>query len=140
AQGWDAARSAAPARPSFRGEPLATALAGFAEPSARFEAFEPAETVPADYPLGVARAQLFDNFIVAQTGASLLLVDQHAAHERLVYERFKASLAAGNVPSQMHLIPAVIELPAEDCERLEEAAPVLVRLGLHLERFGPRAV
>jgi DNA mismatch repair protein MutL len=112
-------------------------FAGFAEPSARYDAAaEPA----ADYPLGSARAQLFENFIVAQTGESLLLVDQHAAHERLVYERFKAQLASGPVPSQVQLIPVVIELPEEDCARLEEAAPTLERLGLFLERFGPRAV
>jgi DNA mismatch repair protein MutL len=116
-------------------------FADFAEPSARFEmpASAPAE-VPEEYPLGSARAQMFDNFIVAQNGESLLLVDQHAAHERLVYERFKAQLAAGPVPSQLQLIPAVIELPQEDCARLEEAAPVLERLGLYLERFGARAV
>jgi DNA mismatch repair protein MutL len=83
---------------------------------------------------------MFDNFIVAQNGDSLLLVDQHAAHERLVYERFKAQLAEGPVASQMQLIPVVIELPEEDCARLEEAAPVLERLGLYLERFGARAV
>jgi DNA mismatch repair protein MutL len=116
-------------------------FADFAEPSARFEmpADAPAE-LSEEYPLGSARAQMFDNFIVAQNGESLLLVDQHAAHERLVYERFKAQLAAGPVPSQLQLIPAVIELPQEDCARLEEAAPVLERLGLYLERFGARAV
>ena len=83
---------------------------------------------------------MFDNFIVAQSGDSLLLVDQHAAHERLVYERFKAQLASGPVASQMQLIPVVIELPEDDCARLEEVAPTLERLGLHLERFGARAV
>jgi DNA mismatch repair protein MutL len=112
--------------------------AGFAEPSARFEAYEPAPA--AEYPLGTARAQMFENYIVAQNGDSLVLVDQHAAHERLVYERFKAALAAGPVPSQMQLIPAVIELTEEDCGRLEEAAAALERLGLYLERFGPRAI
>ncbi len=113
-------------------------FAGLAEPSARFEAAAPvgAET----FPLGVARAQLFENFIVAQNGDSLVLIDQHAAHERLVYERFKAQLSAGPVPSQAHLIPVVIELPEDDCARLEEAAPALERLGLYLERFGPRAI
>jgi DNA mismatch repair protein MutL len=116
----------------------AGAFAGFAEPSARFEGF--ADEPTAEYPLGTARAQMFENFIIAQNGDSLVLVDQHAAHERLVYERFKAALAAGPVPSQMQLIPAVIELPEEDCARLEEAAPNLERLGLHLERFGPRAI
>jgi DNA mismatch repair protein MutL len=113
-------------------------LDGFTEPSARVEA----EPSPAfvEYPLGTARAQMFDNFIIAQNGEGLLLVDQHAAHERLVYERFKAQLASGPVPSQAHLIPLVIELPEEDCARLEEAAPELERFGLYLERFGLRAI
>ncbi|MGN6489677.1 MAG: DNA mismatch repair endonuclease MutL, partial [Devosia sp.] len=116
-------------------------FAGLAEPSARFEiAPVPVDEPPADYPLGTARTQMFDNFIVAQNGESLLLVDQHAAHERLVYERFKAQLASGPVASQLQLIPAVIELPEEDCARLADAAPVLERLGLYLERFGARAV
>jgi DNA mismatch repair protein MutL len=113
-------------------------LSGFTEPSARVEA----EPSPAfvEYPLGTARAQMFDNFIIAQNGEGLLLVDQHAAHERLVYERFKAQLASGPVPSQAQLIPIVIELPEEDCARLEDAAPELERFGLYLERFGPRAI
>ena len=115
-------------------------LSGFAEPSARYEAPEPVADTTADFPLGTARAQMFENFIVAQNGDSLVLVDQHAAHERLVYERFKAQLASGPVPSQVQLIPIVVELPEEDCGRLEEAAPTLERLGLYLERFGPRAI
>jgi len=114
-------------------------FAGLSELSARYEA-PPATANDAEFPLGVARAQMFENFIVAQNGDSLLLVDQHAAHERLVYERFKAQLAAGPVPSQAHLIPVVVELPEDDCSRLEEAAPSLERLGLYLERFGARAV
>ncbi|MEQ1901034.1 MAG: DNA mismatch repair endonuclease MutL [Devosia sp.] len=114
-------------------------LVGLAEPSARFEAFAP-EPADAEYPLGSARAQMFENFIIAQNGDSLVLVDQHAAHERLVYERFKAQLASGPVSSQMQLIPVVIDLPEEDCARLEEAAPTLERLGLYLERFGARAI
>jgi len=124
--------------PSYAPAPPSSGFAGFAEPSARYE---PApEVVPMEYPLGTARAQMFDNFIVAQNGDALLLVDQHAAHERLVYERFKAQLADGPVPSQAQLIPVVIELPEEDCGRLEEAAPALERLGLYIERFGPRAI
>ena len=124
--------------PSLRAREFPTAaLAGLAEPSARYEAMPPEEET---YPLGTARAQMFENFIVAQNGDSLVLVDQHAAHERLVYERFKAQLASGPVASQMQLIPVVIELPEEDCSRLEEAAPTLEQLGLYLERFGPRAV
>jgi DNA mismatch repair protein MutL len=124
--------------PSLRGEGLAAAaFAGFREPSARFEVPAPADI---EFPLGVARTQMFDNFIVAQNGDSLVLVDQHAAHERLVYERFKAALADGPVATQAQLIPVVVELTEEDCERLEDAAESLERLGLHLERFGPRAI
>lgn len=129
--GWG---SSNPFSPGF-GEPRMEGLDG---PSARVEA-EPAPAL-ADYPLGTARAQMFDNFIIAQNGEGLLLVDQHAAHERLVYERFKAQLASGPVPSQAQLIPLVVELPEEDCARLEDAAPELERFGLYLERFGPRAV
>jgi DNA mismatch repair protein MutL len=118
----------------------AATLPGLSAPSARFEPTQPAPAAFEEFPLGAARAQLFENFIVAQNGDSLVLVDQHAAHERLVYERFKAALAAGPVASQALLIPAIIELPEEDCGRLEDAAPALEQLGLHLERFGPRAV
>ncbi|QYO77530.1 DNA mismatch repair endonuclease MutL [Devosia salina] len=114
-------------------------LSGFTEPSARVEPVDFAPE-PVDYPLGTARAQMFDNYIIAQNGTGLLLVDQHAAHERLVYERFKAQLAAGPVPSQAQLIPVIVELPEEDCARLEEAAPELERFGLYLDRFGPRAI
>ncbi|MEQ8598350.1 MAG: DNA mismatch repair endonuclease MutL [Devosia sp.] len=114
-------------------------LAGFTAPSARVEAFEPAAE-PVDYPLGTARAQMFDNYIIAQNGDGLLLVDQHAAHERLVYERFKAQLASGPVISQAQLIPVIVELPEEDCARLEDAAPELEKFGLYLDRFGPRAI
>ncbi|MDR3471331.1 MAG: DNA mismatch repair endonuclease MutL [Devosia sp.] len=145
----EAGEPAADVTPGFRGAPPSrfeawdnrapAGLAGFAEPSARFEAAAPTISDEA-FPLGVARAQMFENFIVAQSGESLLLVDQHAAHERLVYERFKAQLAAGPVASQAHLIPVVIELPEDDCARLEQAAPEFERLGLYLERFGARAV
>ncbi|GLQ10821.1 DNA mismatch repair protein MutL [Devosia yakushimensis] len=113
-------------------------IEGLNEPSARVESEAPPALM--EFPLGTARAQMFDNFIIAQNSEGLLLVDQHAAHERLVYERFKAQLASGPVPSQAHLIPLVIELPEEDCARLEEAAPDLERFGLYLERFGPRAI
>jgi len=120
--------------------PPSNGFAGFTEPSARVEPVAETTAELMEFPLGTARAQMFDNFIIAQNGEGLLLVDQHAAHERLVYERFKAQLASGPVPSQAHLIPAVIELPEEDCERLEEAASELERFGLYLERFGPRAI
>ncbi|GLQ52955.1 DNA mismatch repair endonuclease MutL [Devosia nitrariae] len=115
-------------------------FAGMAEPSGRVEALAEEEPANIDFPLGTARAQMFENFIIAQNADGLLLVDQHAAHERLVYERFKAQMTAGPVPSQAQLIPMVVELPEEDCARIEEAAPMLEKLGLYLERFGPRAV
>ncbi|VAW21978.1 DNA mismatch repair protein MutL [hydrothermal vent metagenome] len=118
------------------------AFAGLNEPSARFE--EQAEiseqSEESQYPLGAARAQLFENFIVAQSETSLVLIDQHAAHERLVYEKFKSQLAAGKVASQTQLIPIIVELAEEDCARLEQAAPTLEKLGLVLEKFGPRAI
>ncbi len=131
----------APSRPSWTTS-AAPGIPSLSLPSARYEMPDAAATAEAaaDFPLGTARAQMFDNFIVAQSGDSLLLVDQHAAHERLVYERFKAALASGPVPSQMQLIPAVIELSEDDCARLVEVAPDLERLGLYLEAFGPRAV
>ncbi len=83
---------------------------------------------------------MFENYIVAQGPDSLIVVDQHAAHERLVYERFKKELSDGPVPAQRQLIPVVIELTEEDCDRLEEAQDELARVGLGVERFGPRAV
>jgi DNA mismatch repair protein MutL len=128
------------APPSPRPAPLTTTIPGLSQPSARVEHDEPSPQAFQEFPLGAARAQLFENFIVAQNGESLVLIDQHAAHERLVYERFKEEMAAGPVPAQAMLIPAIVELPEEDCARLEEAAPTLERLGLGIERFGPRAI
>jgi DNA mismatch repair protein MutL len=102
---------------------------------------EPAEPAPESaYPLGVARAQLHGNWIVAETAEGLVLVDQHAAHERLVYERLKREAAQGPVSSQALLIPLVVELPGDEVQRLSEAAPDLARLGLVVEPFGRGAV
>jgi DNA mismatch repair protein MutL len=94
----------------------------------------------AGLPLGAARAQIHENYIIAQTEDGLVIVDQHAAHERLVYERLKTALAKNEVATQMLLIPDIIELPEEDVERLEARAEELGTLGLHLERFGPGAI
>ncbi|WP_316859404.1 DNA mismatch repair endonuclease MutL [uncultured Cohaesibacter sp.] len=91
-------------------------------------------------PLGAARAQIHENYIIAQTEDGLVIVDQHAAHERLVYEKLKASLAEKGIARQGLLIPHVVELDEEDVTRLEEAAQDLDRLGLTLEAFGPGAV
>jgi DNA mismatch repair protein MutL len=92
------------------------------------------------YPLGAARAQVHDTFIIAETESSLVIVDQHAAHERLVYERLKKAFANGGLARQMLLIPEVVELDAEAAERLATAAQDLERLGLVVENFGQSAV
>ena len=92
------------------------------------------------FPLGAARAQVHDTFIIAETENSLVIVDQHAAHERLVYERLKKAFANGGLSRQMLLIPEVVELDAEAAERLAGAAADLERLGLVVEAFGQSAV
>ena len=92
------------------------------------------------YPLGAARAQVHDTFIIAETENSLVIVDQHAAHERLVYERLKKAFANGGFSRQMLLIPEVVELDPEAAERLAAAADELERLALVVEAFGPSAV
>jgi DNA mismatch repair protein MutL len=94
----------------------------------------------AAYPLGAARAQLNDTFIIAETGDALLIIDQHAAHERLVYERLKRAFANGGIARQLLLIPEVVELDGEDVERLASAAQELEGLGLVVEPFGASAV
>ncbi|MBW7850537.1 MAG: DNA mismatch repair endonuclease MutL [Rhodospirillales bacterium] len=93
-----------------------------------------------DYPLGVARGQIHDTYIVAQTADGIVIVDQHAAHERLVYERMKQALAAGGVPRQGLLLPEVVELDEAAAERLTARAGELATLGLLIEGFGPGAV
>ncbi len=92
------------------------------------------------YPLGAARAQLHGTYVVAQTRNGIVIVDQHAAHERLVYERMKEQLAESGVARQMLLIPEVIELEEASVQRLAARAEELAELGLHLEAFGPGAV
>lgn len=91
-------------------------------------------------PLGAARAQVHGNYIVAQTTDSLVIVDQHAAHERLVYEALKTSMDGRALPAQMLLLPEIIDLPADDVERLAMHAETLARFGLSIERFGPGAI
>ena len=112
---------------------------GAVAPSARSETVEEA---PSDegHPLGAARAQVHETYIVAQTGDGLVIVDQHAAHERLVYERMKAALEAGGAASQGLLLPEIVELDAEDASRLEAHFDAFARLGLVMERFGEDAV
>ena len=93
-----------------------------------------------DRPLGAARTQLHETYIVAETRNSVVIVDQHAAHERLVYERMKTMLADGGVARQGLLIPDVVELDPDEAAALADAAPALARLGLGIEPFGPGAV
>jgi DNA mismatch repair protein MutL len=93
-----------------------------------------------DQPLGAARAQLHENYIIAQTRGSMIIVDQHAAHERLVYERMKAALADGGVARQGLLIPEIVELDEAEAELLVARAEELAALGFIVEGFGPRAV
>ncbi|MDQ0319333.1 DNA mismatch repair protein MutL [Pararhizobium capsulatum DSM 1112] len=122
--------------------------AGFQEmaaPSARMQVFEPAPTqseaaVEQTHPLGAARAQIHENYIVAQTADGLVIVDQHAAHERLVFEALRKGLNARPIPAQALLIPEIIDLPEDDCDRLMGHAEEFFRLGLGIERFGPGAI
>ncbi|HEU0162900.1 MAG TPA: DNA mismatch repair endonuclease MutL [Rhizomicrobium sp.] len=91
-------------------------------------------------PLGVARAQLHETYVIAQTASGIVIVDQHAAHERLVYERMKKALAGGGVARQPLLIPEVVELDPTEVSRLDARAAELAELGLVIEAFGPDAV
>ncbi|MAY85245.1 MAG: DNA mismatch repair endonuclease MutL [Pseudooceanicola sp.] len=115
--------------------------AGF---SARVVEPEPepvAETTPAEHlPLGAARGQVHENYIIAQTETGMVIVDQHAAHERLVYEKLKRQMAENGVAAQALLIPEIVELSASDRDSLLDIAPNLVPLGLTIEAFGGTAV
>ena len=109
-------------------------------PVADARAFEAEPAGHEDRPLGAARAQLHETYIVAQTGDGIVIVDQHAAHERLVYERMKAALDRDGVARQLLLIPEIVELGEADVERLLGRAEELARYGLVVEPFGPGAV
>jgi len=116
---------------------------GFAEmtaPSARFEPApveaEESETLP----LGAARAQVHENYIIAQTETGIVIVDQHAAHERLVYERLKAQYAETGIASQALLIPDIVEMSPAEAGRLLDLADDLAHLGLVIEPFGGGAI
>ena len=111
---------------------------GFAEaPAARFE---PEQVGGESNPLGAARAQVHENYIIAQTDTGMVIIDQHAAHERLVYERLKRQMAEHGIAAQALLIPEIVELSPTDAARVIEAAGDLARLGLTVEPFGGAAV
>jgi DNA mismatch repair protein MutL len=133
----------APLRSGGLAEPAQAAFhAGL--PAADLRAATDATTEPRldarDHPLGAARAQLHDTYIVAQTADGLVIVDQHAAHERIVYERLKAALDKTGVARQILLIPEIVELDESDVERLAARSDELARYGLVVEAFGPGAV
>ncbi|MBS0245538.1 MAG: DNA mismatch repair endonuclease MutL [Proteobacteria bacterium] len=140
-----------PARPTPWSPTLGSVALGFEEvaqaafdvggPSAdaRVESFAPAPDL-IDRPLGAARAQIHETYIVTQTRDGLVIVDQHAAHERIVYERMKAALDKAGIGRQILLIPEIVELDEGDAARLVARAGELERFGLVLEAFGPGAV
>jgi DNA mismatch repair protein MutL len=129
-----------PPTPGFA-EDWQAPLDGLAAPSADASAgFDAPAPELVDRPLGAARAQLHETYIVAQTRDGVVIVDQHAAHERLMYERLKAAVADGGVARQVLLIPDVVDLDADEAAALIEAAPALEKLGLIVEAFGPGAV
>ncbi len=101
---------------------------------------EPVAEVAPETPLGVARAQLHETYVVAQTADGIVIVDQHAAHERLVYERMKKALADGGIARQPLLIPEVVDLDPSEVVRVSARAGELAELGLVIEPFGPDAV
>ncbi|MGN7999649.1 DNA mismatch repair endonuclease MutL [Sphingomonas sp. 22176] len=111
-----------------------------AAPLARAEPARHEAPLATDFPLGVARGQVAKTYIVAEAQDGLVLVDQHAAHERLVLERMRRAMAGGTVPSQALLLAEVVELDEPGCDRLETRIEELRAFGLELERFGPRAM
>ncbi len=115
---------------------------GFAEAmSARIEPVVEDEAPQTEaLPLGAARAQVHENYIIAQTESGIVIVDQHAAHERLVYEKLKRQMAENGVAAQALLIPEIVELSEGDCARLMELGDELARLGLVIEPFGGGAL
>ncbi|PJI84585.1 DNA mismatch repair protein MutL [Yoonia maricola] len=128
-------------RPSFsaRSMTFQAQAPGFGEaPSARIEPM--VEDEPDDLPLGAARAQVHENYIIAQTKKGIVIVDQHAAHERLVYEKLKAQMAENGVAAQALLIPEVVELSENEAAQLLGIADDLSKFGLTIEPFGGGAI
>ncbi len=137
---WDWHQS--PAFPAVAEAPQAFEPAPSAEPDPdpAHDATAVPRPEPFDPPLGLARAQVHGTYILAETTDGIVLVDQHAAHERLVYERLKAARAARTSATQALLVPVVVDLAPADAARILEAAPLLAELGLAVEPFGPGAV
>jgi len=121
--------------PGFAEAPQAAVFAPPGEEKA-----QPQDEHSREHPLGAARAQLHENYIVAQTATGIVIVDQHAAHERLVYERLKRQMAETGIRAQALLIPEIVELSPTDAARILDVAPALANVGLTLEPFGGSAV
>ena len=119
---------------------LQSAWSGRVEPEEDAAAQEPQEPGPQSLPLGAARAQIHRNYIIAQTDTGMVIVDQHAAHERLVYERLKRQLETTGVARQALLIPEIVEFAPPEAARLLEMSAPLGRLGIVIEPFGPGAI
>lgn len=109
-------------------------------PQAQTEDNTPTAQDMIDYPLGAARAQMHENYIIAQTQNGMIMVDQHAAHERLVYEKLKAQMAEKGVARQALLIPEIIELSQSERDSLLEFQEAFAQVGLVIEPFGPTAI
>jgi DNA mismatch repair protein MutL len=122
-------------RPNFAASPAIAPA-----PQGRAEIAVAAPPAAIEHPLGVARGQVAATYIVAEAEDGLVLVDQHAAHERLVLERMRRAMAEGGVASQALLLPEVVELDEAGCDRLETRLEELAAMGLELDRFGPRAM
>jgi DNA mismatch repair protein MutL len=137
----------APAPQNYRPVSLPRAVSegmrpAFEQDGAPAARVEPAPEAPqgASFPLGAARAQLHETYIIAQTADGIVIVDQHAAHERLVYEAMKRQMAAGGVRRQALLIPDIVEMSEDEAARILERSDELGALGLEIEAFGPGAI
>jgi DNA mismatch repair protein MutL len=143
---WQVEPASSPAAPSSyasgSGFGFNESRAGFTlpPPAARAETAYDLPPETGNYPLGVARGQVAKTYIVAEAEDGLILVDQHAAHERLVLERMRRALDGGKVAAQALLLPEVVELDEPACDRLEARIGELAELGLELERFGAAAM
>lgn len=130
-----------PSRAAMQNAYAAQAPQGFSEaPSARADFVAESPDQPMEHPLGAARGQVHENYIIAQTADGIVIVDQHAAHERLVYERLKRQMAAHGITRQALLIPEIVELSPGDATRLLDVADALQSVGLVIEAFGGGAI
>ncbi|EGF89548.1 DNA mismatch repair protein MutL family protein [Asticcacaulis biprosthecium C19] len=133
-----------PFAPTARFEPVSYETAAYALGVSEAPVLERPVDVAASavdaFPLGAARAQIHETYIIAQTADGLVIVDQHAAHERLVYEEMKVAMAQGHVQSQSLLIPEIVDLEREEVARLVARRDDLATMGLQVEAFGPTSV